>query len=170
MPGPDGVLIDYREKLPGRAAYVCPRQECIENALSKERLSKALRLKVKTPNASEFITRLADMARERIRSLLSMALKAGKAVTGFSAVQDALDKGRVEFLVYATDLSDGTRGKIAFGDSEKEVRHITLFTRDELGGLTGRELVGVVGILDKGFAETLSCETQRLKSLININD
>ncbi len=27
--GPLGIVIDYREKLPGRAAYVCPTVECI---------------------------------------------------------------------------------------------------------------------------------------------
>ena len=167
--GPEGILIDYREKLPGRAAYVCPRKECIDKALSKENLSKALHLKVRTPDATAFITRLADVVREKIRSLLSMAMKAGKAAAGYSAVQDALDKGRVEFLLYAADLSEGTRGKLAFGDA-KEVRHTTLFDRDEFGRLTGRELVGVVGILDKGFAETLWYETQRLKVLINISD
>jgi uncharacterized protein len=167
--GPEGVLIDYREKLPGRAAYVCPRKGCIDKALSKENLSKALHLKVRTPDAAAFIARLEDAVREKIRSLLSMAMKAGMTATGYSAVQDALDKGRVKLLLYATDLSDGTRGKLAFGDA-KEVRHATLFNRDEFGRLTGRELVGVIGILDKGFAETLWYETQRLKGLINISD
>lgn len=169
VPGPEGVVIDYREKLPGRAAYVCPRKKCIDRALSRENLSKALHLKVRIPDAPAFVTRLADIVREKIRSILSMAVKAGKTAAGYSAVQDALDKGTVEFLLYAADLSDGTRGKIAFTDT-KEVRHATLFTRVELGGVLGRELVGVVGILDKGFAETLLRETQRLKGLINIDD
>ena len=167
--GPDGILIDYREKLPGRAAYVCPRKECVGRALSKENLSRALHLKVRPPDAAAFITWLAAMVREKIRTLLSMAKKAGKIAAGYSAVQDALEKGRVELLLYAGDLSDGTRDKLASGGS-KEVRHATLFTRDELGGIFDRELVGVVGILDKGFAETLWHETQRLKGLININD
>lgn len=167
--GPEGILIDYREKLPGRAAYVCPRKECIDKALSKENLSRALHLKVKAPDSDAFITRLADVVREKIQSLLSMAMKAGKTAAGYSAVQDALDKGRVELLLYASDLSDGTRGKLAIGDS-KEVRSTTLFTRDEFGRFSGRELVGVVGVLDKGFAEALWYETQRLKGLINISD
>lgn len=167
--GPEGILIDYREKLPGRAAYVCPRRECIDKALSKENLSRALHLKVRTPDSAAFITRLADVVREKIQSLLSMAMKAGKTAAGYSAVQDALDKGRVELLLYASDLSHGTRGKLVIGDS-KEVRSTTLFTRDEFGRLSGRELVGVVGILDKGFAETLWYEAQRLKGLINISN
>jgi predicted RNA-binding protein YlxR (DUF448 family) len=166
--GPDGVLIDYREKLPGRAAYVCPRKECVGKALSKENLSKALHLKVRPPDPATFVTGLAAMVREKIRSLLSVAMKAGKLAAGYSAVQDALGKGRVELLLYAADLSDGTRDKMTSGG--KEVRSATLFTRDELGGIFDRELIGIVGVLDKGFAETLWHETQRLKGLININD
>ena len=49
--GPPGIVIDYREKLPGRAAYVCPTKECITKALSKENLSRALHLKVRPPEA-----------------------------------------------------------------------------------------------------------------------
>src|SRR5215471_15570522 len=66
VPGPDGVLIDYREKLPGRAAYVCPRRECIDRALSKENLPKALRLRVRTPGAAAFVVLLADAVKARI--------------------------------------------------------------------------------------------------------
>jgi len=168
--GPDGILIDYREKLPGRAAYVCPRKECVGKALSKEHLSKALHLKVRPPDAAAFVTLLADMIREKIRSLLSVAMKAGKIASGYSAVHDALVKGRVELLLYAADLSDGTRDKMASSSALKDIRTETLFTRDEYGGIFGRELIGVVGVLDKGFAETLWHETQRLKGLINISD
>ncbi len=47
--GPPGIVIDYREKLPGRAAYVCPTKECVTKALSKENLSRALHSKVRPP-------------------------------------------------------------------------------------------------------------------------
>jgi predicted RNA-binding protein YlxR (DUF448 family) len=164
--GPAGVLIDFREKLPGRAAYVCPRRECIGAALAKQNLARALHLKVRTPDAAVFVSELAALIRERIRSLLSVAIKAGKIAAGYSAVQDALEKGRVEFLLYAADLSEGTRDKVASRGSEA-LRRETLFTCDELGGLFGRELIGVVGILDKGFADAVWNETQRLKGLIN---
>ncbi len=58
------------------------------------------------------------MIKEKIRALLSIAMKAGKTAAGYSAVQDALEKGRVELLLYAADLSDGTRGKVDFSGAE----------------------------------------------------
>ena len=167
--GPEGVLIDYREKLDGRAAYVCPKQECIRKALTKDILAKALRLKLRPPEMNAFVSQLAATITEKIKALLSISVKAGKLAAGASAVQDALEKGRVELLFYATDLSGGTRDKVAVHGAEG-LRTATLFTRDEFGGIVNRELVGVGGILDKGLADTLWTETQRLKGLINISE
>ena len=113
MAGPDGAVLDYREKLPGRAAYVCPERECIEKALSRENLSRALKQKVKPPRIRTSSSPAAHQSiTEKIRSLIAMAAKAGKLAAGYSAVHDALEKGRVEMLIYAADLSEGTREKL----------------------------------------------------------
>jgi len=167
--GPSGIVIDYREKLPGRAAYICPRRECIRKALSKEGLSKALRLKVRIPSIEEFMNALAASMEGKIKSLIAMSAKAGKSAAGYSAVQDALEKGRVKMLLYAQDISDGTREKVTHAGAES-LRRATVFTRDELGRLLNRELIGVIGIEDKGFADAIWKETERLKDLINISE
>jgi predicted RNA-binding protein YlxR (DUF448 family) len=167
--GPAGIVIDYREKMTGRAAYVCPTRECINKSLAKESLSRAFKSKVKPPEADAFVSQLAATIKDKIKALLAISMKAGKLAAGASAVKDALEKSRVELLFFATDLSGGTREKLdvqGFGPLRQE----TLFTRDEFGALLGRELVGVVGILDKGLAQALWNETQRLKGLINVND
>jgi len=164
--GPAGLVIDYREKLAGRAAYVCPRQECIRKAFTKETLSRSLHLKIVPPDAATFMSQLAASITEKIKSLLAISMKAGKLAAGYSAVQDALEKGRVELLLYAEDLSNGTREKVAVRGLEA-IRHETLFSRDDYGGIINRELIGVVAILDKGLADALWSETQRLKGLIN---
>jgi hypothetical protein len=53
-------------------------------------------------------------------------------------------------------------------DEALRVRQATLFTKDELGQMLGREEVGIVGIEDRGFAEAVWKETERLKSLIKV--
>jgi uncharacterized protein len=164
--GPTGAVIDYREKLPGRAAYVCPRIDCIRKALSRENLSRALQVKTAAPDADAFVGQLAASITEKIRSLLTMAVKAGSLAAGASAVEDALQKGRVEMLLFAGDVSEGTRGKLLSGGILPS-RQATLFTRDEMGQMVGRELVGVVGILEKGFADAVGNEVERLKGLLN---
>jgi len=167
--GPDGILIDYREKLPGRAAYVCPRKECISKALGRDTLMKALDLKVQPPGVGDFVSKLGLIIEGRIKSLLAISLKAGELVAGYSAVQDALEKGRVKLLLFASDLSDGTREKIAPHDFSS-IRQGTLLTRDDIGTILNKGLIGVVGILDEGLANALWNEMQRLKNLINNTD
>ncbi len=166
--GPDGAVIDYREKLPGRAAYVCPRLECIKKALEKANLSRALHLKVRPPEADAFLAALDAAIKEKVRSLISMAAKAGALAAGYSAVNDALDKSRVKMILYAHDIAEGTKEKVA-DQRTASLPQATLFTREELGRILNRELVGVVAFEDKGLADAVWKETQRLKSLININ-
>ncbi len=163
------MLIDYREKLEGRAAYICPRIECIGKALKKEILSRALHTGVKPPDVSVFVSRLEKEILDRIKSLLRITFKAGKVAVGYSAVQDAAEKGRAALLLYARDLSPGTREKIAIGE-KGPVREETLFTREDFGSILNRELVGVVAVLDKGLADSIGAEIQRLKGLINTGD
>jgi predicted RNA-binding protein YlxR (DUF448 family)/ribosomal protein L30E len=167
--GPTGIVIDYREKLPGRAAYVCPTAECVTKALSKENMSRALHSRVRAPEPKEFINQLAALMREKIKSLIIMSAKAGKLAAGYSAVHDAVEKGRVSMLLYADDLSKGTKEKVA-SPAAASVRSTTLFTRDELGTMLNRELVGVIGIEDDGLSNALWKEAERLKVLIKNNE
>lgn len=164
--GPAGPLIDYQEKLPGRAAYVCPRRACVELALVRDHLARALHRTVKTPQPEHFLLDLASAIRRRIASLVSMATKSHKAVSGFSAVDDAIQKKRVSMLFLSSDLSEGTRGKVLAAGRCVPDRQVMLFTKQELGALVGRHEAGVIGILDKGFSSAIWREYERLKGLI----
>lgn len=166
--GPEGPVIDYREKLPGRAAYVCAKKACIEHGLTRENLSRALKTKLTAvPDAAVFINAMTDAARRKILSLLTMAEKAGKLATGYSAVTDALQKNRALLLLFTEDLSEGTRGNIAVEAGAVTDRIVTLFLKNELGPLLGRETAGVCAVLDKGFADAVWFESERVKSLRN---
>jgi len=167
--GPTGIVIDYREKLPGRAGYVCPKRDCIQKSLNRENLARALRQKGRLPDPEEFISWLEKSIEDKIRSLIVMSAKAGKLAAGFSAVQDAVEKDRVRMLLFAQDLSAGTKEKLALTPVLMQ-RQATLFTRDEIGGLLSRELVGLIGITDEGLANAVWKETERLKGLIKISE
>jgi predicted RNA-binding protein YlxR (DUF448 family) len=164
--GPSEIVIDYREKLPGRAAYVCPTRECIHQALTSKAIARSLKMNAKLPSEDEFLGGLVRAIEEKLKSLIKIAAKAGMLAAGYSAVHDALEKGRVNMLVYAEDISEGTKEKVSVPDGSK-MRQATFFTRDEIGKLLNRELVGVLGILDKGLADAVWKESQRLKRLIN---
>jgi len=164
--GPSGIVIDYREKLPGRAAYVCPTRECIHQALISKAIARSLKMSVIQMPEDDFIAGLVRQIEEKLRSLIKIAAKAGMLSAGYSAVHDAIEKGRVAMLVYAQDISEGTKEKVSVPEGSS-LRQATFFTRDEIGKLLNRELVGVLGILDKGLADAVWKESQRLKRLIN---
>lgn len=157
------AAIDYREKLPGRAVYVCPRPACITKALSREALSRSLRATVAAPDPERFLGDLERAIREKLRSVLQMSLKAGKLAVGASALRDARDKGRIALVLYAEDVSGGSRER---SDPGAEAAVLDLpFTKEQLGGFFGRELVALAGVLDQRFADAIAIEVKRLKGL-----
>lgn len=162
---PGAAVIDYREKLPGRAVYICPRGECITRALSRDVLSRALRASVPAPDAGVFLESLRRAIEEKLRSLLQMSLKAGKLAAGFSAVRDGREKGRVALVLFARDVSDGSRER-----SDPGVSGMTMdvpFTKQQLGAFFGRDMVAMAGVLDEKFADSIVNELKRLKDLRN---
>ncbi len=164
--GPVGPVVDYREKLPGRAAYVCPRQECIDAALAKGQISRALRSTVPPLAKEQFLNSLSSAVREKLSGLITMAVKAGKLISGYSAVDDALRKGGVALLIFAEDISDGTRERLKARVCSDAVRQVTVSSKAELGALVGRDLAGVAAIVEKGFADAVWKEAERLKGLL----
>lgn len=46
VPRDGGVAVDVRQREPGRAAYLHPRPECLEQALKRRSLGRALRSEI----------------------------------------------------------------------------------------------------------------------------
>ena len=164
--GPRGPVVDYRERLPGRAAYVCPRRECIESALSRETLSRALHSGLKVFDHESFLREMELAVTERIKGLLSMAMKARMIVSGYSAVENAVRTGKVALLLFAHDVSAATRDRIMRTAGPLGITAITLFSKSELGDLTGRDMSGSAALIEKGFADAVQIEVARLKGLL----
>lgn len=50
-----GVEVDFSSKSPGRGAYLCPKQECWEIGLKKNRLGHALRIKLSLEDCQKLV-------------------------------------------------------------------------------------------------------------------
>ncbi len=163
--GPAGVIVDYREKLPGRAAYVCVNRSCLEKACARDMLSRSLKQKLPAMQSDKLATEIETAVRSKILALLAMAVKAGSLAVGFSAVQDALSKGRVRLLLFAEDISEGTSDKILAAAQGTTVRREKMFSKAEIGATVGREFAGVCAVLEDGFAKAFERECERFKKL-----
>ncbi|OYW54720.1 MAG: hypothetical protein B7Z31_11295 [Rhodobacterales bacterium 12-65-15] len=134
--GPDGMIVaDLAGKLPGRGIYVAADRALIDKAVKKNLFARAARQPVKVPDGlADFLeARLA----QRVVELVSLARKAGDAVTGYEKVKDWLMKGSAATLIQASDGSE--RGKTKLKAPEGPGGFIGILTAGELGLSFGRE-------------------------------
>lgn len=160
--GPDGTVVpDVLSRLPGRGFYVAADRKAIDKAAAKGLFSRAARQPVKAPDA------LSDLIEQqllrRVIDLLSMARKAGEAVTGYEKVKEWLVKGQATVLIQASDGSE--RGKTKLHPPEGEDRFIGCLSSGELGLAFGRERAIHAALAAGGLERRVVEEAARLAGL-----
>ncbi len=152
--GPEGEIVpDVAGSAFGRGAWLHPRPDCLEGA-ARGGLARSFRAQV-TTSAPALATALADAASRRVEGLLSAARRAGQLAIGSEAVKEALIAGSALRVVVATDA----RAAAATPWVEEAVRAgraAAWGSKDAIGRAVGRSEVGVVAVLDEGFANALS--------------
>ena len=134
--GPDGQIVpDVLGKLPGRGIYVSADRTAIDKAVRKNLFARAARQPVRAPEGlADLVERLVA---QRTVDLLSMARKAGEAVTGYEKVKDWLVKGTAATLIQASDGSERGKTKLHAPDGAKGF--VGCLTAGEIGLAFGRE-------------------------------
>ncbi|ESW61354.1 MAG: 50S ribosomal protein L7 [Rhodobacter sp. CACIA14H1] len=157
--GPDGMVVpDVLNRLPGRGFYVAADRAAIDKATAKGLFSRAARQPVKAPEGlSDLIE--AQLLR-RVIDFLSMARKAGEAVTGYEKVKEWLVKGQARVLIQASDGSE--RGKTKLHPPEGEDGFIGCLSSGELGLAFGRERAIHAALAAGGLERRVVEEAARL--------
>lgn len=160
--GPDKTLApDIAAKLPGRGAYTCFRKSCLESAIKKRQFSRTFKEDINAPSAEDLETTIKRLLHERIFSLIALANKSGKAVSGSDKVMDTLRKRGVALLILATDVSMDSEAKFTALATATNVEIVRFLTKERLGAPLGKDLRSAVAILPCSFAGTLSRELTR---------
>ena len=90
--------------------------------------------------------------KRKTADLLTMCLKARKAVKGFDSAGEEVRAGRAFCLLVAADASDKTVKEAEFLCSKAGMPVLrTELTKAETGALCGKE-TAVIAVCDKGFA------------------
>lgn len=91
-------------------------------------------------------------SKKKTADLLTICIKAGKAVKGFDSVKEAVINGNACCVLTASDVSPKTLKEVRFicGKNGIEVLESEL-TKSELGILCGKE-TAVIAVCDKGFS------------------
>lgn len=87
-----------------------------------------------------------------LTGLLGLAQRAGKVVTGSTAVSHELRRARDPLLVlFAADFSPSAREKL-LAKTARPPKILEIGTMADWGSFFGRQQVGVIAITDKHFA------------------
>lgn len=93
------------------------------------------------------------MGQSKALSLISLATKAGKTVSGEFMTEREIKSGRASVVILADDASDNTKKKF---QNMCEFYKIPIYfyrDKDTLGHAMGKELRASLAILDEGFAK-----------------
>ncbi len=95
------------------------------------------------------------MQNNRILSLLSVSMKAGKIKSGEFATTEAVKGYKACLVIVAMDASDNTKKEFRNMCSFYEVPYYEYATKEELGRAIGKEMRSSIAVLDEGLAKSV---------------
>jgi len=95
------------------------------------------------------------MNEKKILSMLGLATKAGKIITGEDACVNAIRSGKATLVFVAADASAGTRKKFTDKTTYYKVPILTVFTKEQLQGATGKQNRASIVLADEGFTKSI---------------
>ncbi len=88
-------------------------------------------------------------------SMISLANKAGKLVTGEDAVRNSVRSGKVKLVIVSEDASDNTKKRFRNTAAYYNIAFVTWGMKEELGSCIGKSDRSVLGITDENFSRSL---------------
>ena len=152
---------DVGGKLPGRGIWVTSTNEALETAIKKKAFSRSAKTQVTVPD--DLFEQTERLLAHRLINLISLARKAGLAVTGYEKVKSLLETERARLLMQASDGSE--RGKSRLRSPPGKDVFIGCLTSQELGLAFGRESVIHGALTAGGLSKQVQAEGIRLKGV-----
>lgn len=149
----------------GRGAYVCFDAACIRKALHPAKLKTAFKQSVTVPSEHSVHEAAAHALRTRLGSYLSMAQKAGMAISGSVPLHRALAQRRIAYIVLSEDIAATRAQEYYTWCQQQDIPWLTLFSKVELGRLLGKSSRSAVGLTQMQFGEQLQMTAERLNLL-----
>lgn len=160
--GPENLIVpDLLEKLPGRGIWVSANRGALQMAIKKGLFARGAKQAVTVPDG--LIDAVETGLARRVVDLISLARKAGSAVTGFEKVKSWLMTEHARVLIQSSDGSG--RGKSKLRPPEGNNSFIGILTANELGLAFGRENVIHGALAAGGLTKRVVEEAARLKGL-----
>ena len=104
------------------------------------------------------------MKRDKILSLIGLATKAGKIVSGEFSVEKAVKSDKAYLVIVAEDASDNTKKMF---QNMCEYRNVPLYyysNKNDLGHAMGKQFRVSIACLDEGFSKAMIEQITALKT------
>ena len=88
-------------------------------------------------------------------SMLGLASKAGKIVTGEDTIRNAIRKGKVKLLIISEDASQNTQKRFLNAAAHYSIEYVVWGHMDDLGKYIGKNARSVVAIVDDNFGRII---------------
>jgi predicted RNA-binding protein YlxR (DUF448 family) len=164
---PDGrVVPDLANRLPGRGAWVVCNHHAVAAAVRSKAFARSLRRPATA--AADLPDVVERLMLRRALDALSLAKKAGLAVTGFGRVEGAIVAGEAAILVHGADAADDGVERLdrkfkavsrGLGRPAPIVRQLTI---EQLSLAMGRSNVVHAALSRSGIATSFLKEATRL--------
>lgn len=102
---------------------------------------------------------------DRVLSMLGIAAKAGKVVSGEFATENAVKAGKAFLVVIAGDASDNTTKKFRDMTDFYRVPFACYGTKDSLGGCIGKDYRSSLAVTDEKLAEAVKNKLKQVEAL-----
>lgn len=139
----------------GRGAYVCPRHDCLEQAVKKGEFARCLKVTV----APMTVETLEGLIRERVCrkvvALLGLARRARKVASGAEAVDGAIKRHAARLILSAADASANSVAKLRSVAAQVGIAWMQAMGKEELGAALGGGPRVCIAVMDPHFAGAL---------------
>lgn len=88
-------------------------------------------------------------------SMVGLATRAGKTVSGEFATEKAIKEGKARVVIVAEDASDNTKKLFMNKCDYYKVPIFITGSKDELGSVTGNQSRASLAVIEQGFAKAI---------------
>ena len=103
--------------------------------------------------------------RDKVLSLIGLAMKAGRCTSGETMTENETKLGRARLVIVASDASDNTKKKFRDMCEFYKVPICFYGDKDTLGHAMGKEFRASLAILDEGFADGIRKELKNREDI-----
>ncbi len=103
-----------------------------------------------------------EKTKDKLKSLLQFARKAGVVQVGFDATVRCCLKGKSYLILYAEDLAENSRKRLLRVIEETGLPAYEVLTKKDMSELFDRQEIGIISVNDVNFANGLK---KHLKSI-----